>query len=177
MDQDQPSHKSRHRYDQREQEPEEESGNCQLVRQKLVFSVDEDECEQKKGKDRKLQSRPGQSELQEYRKEDQTCKQFHQKITRRDAGLALATAATQPQPAEYGNVVVSGYRCRAARASRARRDHRKPTRQPVNHNVEKASESQSINKHREREERSEFRILDMQACCPEIALGLYETVG
>ena len=31
-------------------------------------------------------------------------------------------------------------------------------------------------KHREREERSEFRILDMQACCPEIALGLYETV-
>src|SRR5439155_22296331 len=101
-----------------EQQTQDDSGQSQLIGQKMSFGVGEDQTQQKKSKNTIFQRRQRESEMQEASKEEGASEQFDCKITGRDTGFAMAAAPAQNQPAKDRNILIKKNRFMAFGASR-----------------------------------------------------------
>src|SRR5258708_3326435 len=81
---------------------------------------------------------------------EQRCgEQLNCRISRGDSSLAVATLATQKQPAKHGNVVPGRNRGLASRTRGSRMHHRLPERHAVNAYIQKTAEHESKQKKRD----------------------------
>ena len=111
-----------------------------------MLQIDDEEHDHRAGKQQPYGQQRRQAVQVERRKEDEPGHRLDDRIGRTDRRVTGPATAAQHQPADERNVLVPRERTVAGRAVRPRPVQRLPARQPVDADVEEASNQQPEHK-------------------------------
>jgi hypothetical protein len=112
----------------------------------MRLRIGEDQSQQQESENCAFQCCQRQTEFRVAQEKDDGSEQFDEKISRTDAGGAMAAVAAQHHPADYRHIVIEANEIATVWTSRPWAHNRKALRQAIDTHIQKAAKGQPKHK-------------------------------